>query len=588
MTGLMRRINRLSIQQKVVTSLIILIILPMVASGYFSYISSSKVINRKTSEHFYQVMSQTSENYRTIFNEVENISFIILANESVRSLLNSAAVDRNYMQSYNEVNLLIRNFLAKPYVCSVTITKDSKVVYQSGTAVTAVDKNDWYKKAEDYKGKVVWSSSYELEHQLNQPSHKVISLFRQIIDIDQNAPIGMLRISISEDMLFEVQKNLLAGSNSSFYLVDGDGIILSHQKKEKLGKHFDYSEIIHKLKNDEVFYSNRVNDELYEYIHKVKGYNYYLIGMFPAKEVSYETKPIGNLILFTLIGCSIFVICFAYIMYVSITRPIRILISKMNEVEKGCFDVVALSNSENEIGGLFHHFNSMVAKIKLLIRDLYEVELKEREAELKALQEQINPHFLYNTLDTIRWTARKNRDFEVSEYIEILSSILRHNLNNGQWETDIGQEVAHLKDYIFLQKKRYGDKLEVKINIEPELYSYKIVKLVLQPIVENSITYGFDANLGHGSITVEGERQGENIVLQIIDDGVGADEEQIKQIINSKAETKKIYALKNINERIKLHYGNDYGIDFNSEINKGTKVSIVIPAIQDDICLEDV
>lgn len=586
MRRLIKKINKLSIQQKVVISLNILIILPMIVSGYFSYSSSSRIINKKTSEHFYQVMSQTSENYRTIFNEVENISYIILANESTRNLLNSNEVDSNYMKAYNQVNLLVGTFLAKPYVYSVTISKGNNVVYQFGASVSSVDRNLWYKEAENKKGKVEWSSLYEMEYQINKPAKKVISLYRQIIDIDQNVPIGMLRISISEDMLFDIQKNLVDRNNSNFFLIDEDGIILSNNDKRNLGKVIKDNERIYKLTNEEVFYSGRISNGEYAYIHKVQGYNYYIVGIILSSDIFYETKPIRNIILFSLIGCFLFCICFIYIMYISITKPIRVLISKMNEVEDGNFDVHISNSSENEIGGLFYHFNSMVSKIKLLIKNLYEVKLKEREAELKALQEQINPHFLYNTLDTIRWTARKNHDLEVSEYIEILSNILRHNLNNGYWETTIGQETAHLNDYIYLQKKRYGEKLQVNVNIDERLFNYKIVKLVLQPIVENSITHAFNTNQDIGTIIVEGEKIGDSIVLQISDNGAGSEENEIRQIISSKSETKKIYALKNIDERIKLHYGDEYGIDFSSKINKGTKVRITIPAIKyDDRCL---
>jgi two-component system sensor histidine kinase YesM len=393
---------------------------------------------------------------------------------------------------------------------------------------------------------------------------------------------------MSESVVYNGFKNLYDDNAKTLtYIVDVDGKVISHSDKSLIGKDVPDNEILLDVFEDDGFSVQKIGENKYAFLKKIPGYDFIIVSIVPAKSIYSETFLIRNLIIYILIGCLIFGLAIGYIVAYNLTKPIKLLSYKMNEVENGDFNVSVDINTNDEMGYLARHFNSMVTKIRTLIRDLYEVRIKEKEAELKALQEQINPHFLYNTLDTIRWTARTNGDFESSEYIEILSDILRNNLNNGQYETSIGSEVKNLKNYLFLQQKRYGDRMKVEIDIPESLYGYKIIKLVLQPIVENAINYGIAPNDSNGLISIMGRLEGEEIILEVSDNGLGVDEGVINEIINSDTETDKIYALKNINERIKYHFGDEYGLYFSSRLNEGTKVKVIIPAIKSPTGIDD-
>ena len=574
--------RRMKLQQRLVLNFSILIILPMFFLGFFSYHSSATIINKNSEEFYRSALSQLAKEYNTVFSDAESLSYNLIGNEDLRYILNAPNIDAKYMEAYKRLYTL-GDYATKSQIFSLSISKGGNIVYQSGAKVLQEEDNQWRFKAEVLKGKVVWSSIYVLDNLSGGPSVKVISLYREIMDLDRNVPIGMIRISISEDTLSNLYKGLFLGDQSEIFVIDKDGIIVSHPNKDFIGKPAPEQDFVLKFKDSTGFHSKVLNDQKVAYSYRITDSNYSMIGIVPMKTMYYESDMIRSLIMFTFAGCLLFVLILGSLLSRRISAPIKMLSEKMNEVEEGNFDASVCIDAQDEMGNLANHFNLMILKIKTLIRDLYEVKIKEREAELKALQEQINPHFLYNTLDTIRWTARKNKDFETSEYIEVLSRILRHNLNNGCYDTDIGSEIAHLKDYIFLQEKRYKDKLGIYINIDKSLYKYKIIKLVLQPIVENAIKHGFSPRLDGGFIFIDGAYADGTIKITVADNGVGADEKAINEIIHSQKKTDRVYALKNIHERIQFNYGEKYGLYFNSTIDKGSTVQIVIPAIEQEV-----
>lgn len=571
--------KKMGIQNKLTASFTILIILPLLIVGIFSYRRATDVIDKKTTDYYKQSLSQTAQNYSIIFDDIENLSFLLLANDDVRALLNSSSIDSSYFTSYNRLSLLVRNFLLKPYIFSLSISKDSRIYYQAGVNVMKEEKNEWYSKSSELNGSTVWSSSHILGNMLEVSPINAISMYREIVDLDLNQPIGTIRISLSEETLFDIYKNSLTNIPQQIFIVDDKGVVISHSQKDLIGKVSSETEVLELLDKIDNFYDTKISKNRFLFAQKIGNSKYTIINIVPSDVVNYESIVIKNFIIWLLLGCFIFTFFSANIVSFNILKPIKKLSRKMNEVKKGDFNVTVEIDTQDEIGNLALHFNEMVSRIKTLIRELYEEKLKEREAELKALQEQINPHFLYNTLDAIRWTARKNKDFETSEYIEVLSNMMRYNLNNRGHTIDIGSELIHLKDYIFLQEKRNGDKIKIAIDFDEALYSYKIIKLSLQPLVENSFTHGLSQSLEGGNILIKGYINDERIYISVIDDGNGADEESVNEIINSKMDTKKIYALKNINERIKLHFDDEYGLYFKSKKGQGTETTIIIPMI---------
>ena len=268
-----------------------------------------------------------------------------------------------------------------------------------------------------------------------------------------------------------------------------------------------------------------------------------------------------------------------------ITRPIRFLSGAMENFGQGNFDINCQVDSEDEIGRLSHTFNQMVMDMNSLVNTVYEQKVMKQEAQMKSLQMQINPHFLYNTLDTINWMARIRHVDEIGDMVAALSNMMRYSLEKKSF-VRLGEEVKSLKDYIAIQNYRYRDKMVAEIEIDESLMSLYIPRLLIQPILENAIVHGIEEKLDKGHILVAARREDEDLYIQIMDDGVGMTEETMSHILREDYSMKKSghtsIGVVNVNRRIQMIYGKDYGLLVQSVLGAGTKITIHIPAREEE------
>lgn len=267
-------------------------------------------------------------------------------------------------------------------------------------------------------------------------------------------------------------------------------------------------------------------------------------------------------------------------------RPIQVLAQAAGRISEGDLDARADVDSRDEIAVLADRFNDMAGNIQTLVVKVREDEQKMRKADLRLLQEQINPHFLYNTLDNIVWLIEGNEPDEAVEMVVTLSEFFRLVLSKGKEFITIRQEEQHISSYLQIQGKRYHDILDYHIYIDPEIYEYQIPKLTLQPLVENALYHGIKYKRSRGMIEITGTKEGENLYLAVADDGVGMDEDELKklekEISRPCKETESGFGLANVNERIRMYFGSEYGMKIWSEKGSGTRITIEIPAITDN------
>lgn len=265
----------------------------------------------------------------------------------------------------------------------------------------------------------------------------------------------------------------------------------------------------------------------------------------------------------------------------SVTVPINALCDAARQMEKGDFSTEQPIPSDDEIQILVHRFDRMRNKIAVLVEDIKIEQMKLRDTELKLLQEQINPHFLYNTLDTIVWLAEDGQDKEVIAMTTSLSEFFRTVLSGGRDYITIREEEAHIHSYLSIQQFRYQDILEYEISIDPGLYEYSILKLTLQPLVENALYHGIKNKRGMGKIKINGYADGTDIVLEVCDNGIGMTPEELvalKGKLKEKSSTgRQGFGVINVEERIRMNYGYRYGLEFESQKGIGTKVTVRIP-----------
>lgn len=307
--------------------------------------------------------------------------------------------------------------------------------------------------------------------------------------------------------------------------------------------------------------------------------NWILCSMIKEDSMNQQIDSIINIILS--IGFIFILISIITSIFISgsIVEPIQELKYNMSEVSKGKLDSYYQVKGKDEISSLGQYFNTMLDDIKSLLDKTYKMEEQKRKMEIEVLQSQIKPHFLYNTLDTIQWKALEKDNYEVADLINNLSEFFRLSLNDGREFISLEEEISQSIAYLHIQKTRYEDKLDYCLNYDKNLNNIYLPKLLIQPLIENSIYHGIKPMDRKGLITIDIYSQADNIIMVIEDNGRGMDKENLDKLkLNlDKSISTDNYGLYNVNERLKNHYDNRYSIQIDSKLNYGTKISIKIP-----------
>ncbi len=267
----------------------------------------------------------------------------------------------------------------------------------------------------------------------------------------------------------------------------------------------------------------------------------------------------------------------------SVTVPIRELCDMTEKVAEGDFSVRTKEVESDEIAVLYRSFNDMTKQIGWLVEDIKRQQENLHMTETKLLQAQINPHFLYNTLDAIVWLAEAHKTEEVVHMVTALSSFFRTTLSKGKDFITVQEEKSHIQSYLEIQQFRYQDILDYSIEVGEELYEYMLPKLTLQPLVENALYHGIKNKRGKGMIRIIGEKSGDDMVFKVIDNGKGMTKEELgtlrENIRRERQDTNvNSFGLTNVNQRIRHYYGEGYGLKFESRQNEGTEVTVKIKA----------
>ncbi len=346
--------------------------------------------------------------------------------------------------------------------------------------------------------------------------------------------------------------------------------------EENLQKESRYEDNMEIWENDVQIVTSLVGDTMSQYI-------YYEVRGIQQSRAAYQTFFM-NLVRFSLLGMGLLlllVIILSYYIPRSITMPITRISRVTDQVAKGNLSVRAAAESGAEARMLSDSLNAMIDKINELLDQVTMEQIRLRKAEFELLQAQINPHFLYNTLDTIVWLAEAGDQKRVVSMVGNLSDFFRTSLNQGKDIISIREELAHVRSYLEIQQVRYQDILRYEITVPEDLYEYKIPKITIQPLVENALYHGIKNKRGQGTITITGERSENGFVLYVRDNGIGMTQERLNEVragIQKLSYTgKEIYGLYNVNERIRLNFGETYGISIESTYGEGTCVSISLP-----------
>jgi len=309
------------------------------------------------------------------------------------------------------------------------------------------------------------------------------------------------------------------------------------------------------------------------------------VGVFPLNEIM---RQVSSIRYYSLIIAGV-TLSFAFAASIfftgSIARPVIKLRTLMKEAEDGNLAVRFEGGQEDEIGYLGRSFNTMIEKIQGLIDMVYREQQSKREAELRTLQEQIKPHFLYNTLDTIQWMAQDHGADDIVQIVSALTSLFRIGLSKGKEMIRVRDELEHVRSYLIIQKARYEDKFDFSLSVDDEVLPLMVLKLTLQPLVENAIYHGVKERRGHGTIRLEALKREQTLIFRVRDDGVGmsaAELAAVRALLSHKpleSSERDGYGIRNVNERIQLSFGKKYGLRFESAPGRGTTVEMLHPVV---------
>lgn len=399
--------------------------------------------------------------------------------------------------------------------------------------------------------------------------------------------IGFVAAAISLKKLTELTDNLSFYKGQSL-IVDNTGAVYTNNK-ENMSDSLIRSITEHIPKESGVKVTSRnmaENNMDYVVFYALipNSPNWYLCTTVHKSELFKDTILLNESLISIWVLLLLVAIIVSYFVSNLVTKRIEILSNAMKDVRKGNLETSIILNGQDELSRLADDFNNMVVDIKELMNQVYQHQKEKRQRELQVLQSQINPHFLYNTLDTLQWKAMEYDAVDISELVVSLSSFFRISLSKGKEFISLDKELEHVKCYLTIQQYRYSDILQYEIHCDPKLYSYHLPKVLIQPLVENAIYHGIKPKLDKGVISVNVYEVQDTLKIVVEDSGVGIPEEKLNQIRNNLEEhlTSNHYGLYNVSQRIYLHFGKEYGLTIHSEGNKGTSITIRLPKKTED------
>lgn len=581
-------------------------IISSVLGLYFFNKSKAYVINRVSSVNL-SLVEQLSNDIHLLLKDTEEISTFICISPDVQNTLskNPNSNDTDMLKSNSALNFTNYIFGGKDYLNSICIYGNSEnpVYYyiQDGSmelyGLSEIQKSKIYDSIAAFKGKPFWFTIGEGDHFfMHKSKSEKLCLGRIIKDSTFSKKTGLLFISMRSEAIKNLYKKILQNQQQGVLIVDEEGSVISQSGFDfysSLEANHFYSKEIEKNPSGNKLIKISDKEVLVSY-GTVSGTGWKVFYAFPMSSTMKEISSIRFMTLLVILLCLILSLPIILFITFWLTSPIKKLLDSMKRFQEGNFEEKVDFKYNDEIGKLGDGYNIMVSKIKDLIHSIYileinekELKLKEREAELNALQAQINPHFLYNTLDTIYWKAYggNENETEISSMVYSLSKFFRLGLNRGRSFTSVAMEKELLENYLILQKIRYKDKLNYEIRIDPNIMEIEIPKLILQPFVENSIIHGLEGKEGNGLVITKGFIENNYIHFIIEDNGSGISDEKIQALLDTSSEDMDKdnsqlhggYAIKNILERLKLIYDTNFSLKITSTPLEGTSVEIIIP-----------
>ncbi|WPP40501.1 sensor histidine kinase [Paenibacillus hunanensis] len=591
------RLMSASLRIKLLVLFTVLTTVPLITVGIISYQKSYESIAEYSKAASMLQADELSRNINNLFDDTERllelsnnpqvIHFLFSQSETyaeAKEILQTFALYRDTYKYDDVMNISFINLYGKGI-------SERKGVFQSNLNPL---RNPHFQTLTEHPDMILrippsMASDYDHVDGFTYPQDEVISIIATVQQRITHEVIGFIIIDLNASFIKQFDDHIRIGKTGFFSVIDqsGNPIYKLSEDKQKLEELALANLPAAQQTGSNSFVLYPEGKPWFVVFSSSLTTGWKIVGLAPLQEIVSEADRIRQLIIFSVMLSILFVIIIYFFLTYRLTQPIQLLKHKMRLTAEGYLEAKVQPVGNDEISDLGQSFNIMVEKIKQLLNQSILKQQLLQKAELRTLQAQINPHFLYNTLDSIVWMAEAGKSESVIQLVKALSQFFRLSLNKGRDWVTIRTELAHAQSYLIIQQMRYRDILEYHIHIDEELQEYPILNMTLQPLIENAIYHGIKNKRGKGWITISGYEENDAvIVLTVTDNGAGMTPERLELLRHEldhpvQAEDYDSYeggfGLLNVHQRLRLYFGEEYGVQLSSVASEGTTVSIRIP-----------
>lgn len=597
MSRIKRRLHDLSFKYKLILMLYAVVV-PFIFSicAYLYYITQSSTTDSLSRANL-EIIKQINTNMEFMQVDISDISTYVSINDDINRILDEKNPNVNSNQSTweqdNSMRFIMDEIATKSHIKFVALYAENGLNPYYITTDTSVLNSDpatvrnspYYRAADAAGGAPVWSRVDQKDRQLFELNKSTkIMLSRMIVNRTKMRNIGYLVFGVDESYLQNIIRSAIKEGNEGIFVLNQSGEVLTQSGKISADVAGYISSQLRSQSQTAPTGGSFVDyKDSYIYFSRPNATGTSIFYMVPKANMLNPLKDVAAVPMLILSGVLLILLPISFFVSAIITKPMGQLCKSMQKFKDGDFTQRVDFEAKDEIGEVGQCYNEMVSNMKELIDTTYVLKLRERESELSSLQAQINPHFLYNTLDSIYWQALTAGNVEIANMIYSLSRIFRLSLNRGQGMTTVEKEKELVYHYLMIQKMRFKEKLQFVLDIDEQIYNCIIPKLIIQPFVENAIVHGIEDSDFGGTVKILGRCEDDQLVFTVEDDGVGMTAEQAESLLEYKggdintSRSPGGYAVNNVYERLRLKFNDDFLLKIDSEETRGTKVTMVLP-----------
>ncbi|CAN7500630.1 sensor histidine kinase [Paenibacillus sp. LjRoot153] len=588
MLSVFRYRPHLSVTAKFIIIYLSILAASLSVTGLILYVQASKSTIAQAQVVMEQNVQQKKDNISEKIKMIENVSQIIAYDTKIQTFLGSAFTNESFqLEEYrdNTAPILENIMRQNTYIHSIRIYMENNTIPELYDGFYHLDRIRNEEGYADFilnrEGNSNWMGLHPEKTIVSLPGvvekNEVFSFCRKMFSAKYLDLVGLLEIEVKQEVLFDSLNNSSARNLGRIFVADHTGTIVSQNIPDLYKKHLvdlGIPQLPGDLKFNEIVEMGGNSSILISI--PLEGLDFHVVGLFPVSNFNGKVKDSLRTMMLVLLVALLVLSVLVYFITNALLARMKVLVKAMKQVRNGSLDISVPVVSNDEFSQMALSFNHMTRRIHELVETVYKTKIMEKEAELRALESQIKPHFLYNTLATISWVARKSNSPEITHLSNTLAKFYRLVLNKGRSIIMVRDEIEMVRTYVQIQKFRFEDLFDIVFEVDEEIYKYHTAKNILQPLVENALIHGIEPKRAHGTIIIKAGSRDDRLFYQVIDDGVGIQKDKIDAILQGQVDNSSGsgYAIKNIMERLDAYYGDQHSFELFGRPGIGTVITI--------------